>query len=1504
MTKFLRALLVGSVTVALSIATPLTAFAESNRTTYIVMPKDGQASQLRGAIAALGEFPEDQLTLVDDLFIVDLLPEDAAKLSASEFVSFIEADAPITTSDSQTPTPSWGLDRIDGVFDNSFSYPNKSGSGVLVYVFDTGVAGNHPELVGRVTQGFDVIGSNQANTDCHYHGTHVAGTIAGTVYGMAKNATVVPIRVLGCTGSGSTSGILRAINWVIATHPAGVAGVANMSLGGSRNLSFNAAIASLVDRGITTVVAAGNSRTDACTASPASAPEAITVGATDRFDNRASFSNFGECVDIFAPGVSIPSADARNFAVPVALSGTSMASPHVAGVAALILGESPAASTEQVEAQIYALSQPGVVKNASTDRGNRMAVSPPQNFTPIPTLPGAPSGLRVIESGAGFVNFGWNAIEGAKSYQVEFRKASQNTFTLASAASASFSVRELAGGELAYIRVRAVTDAGTSKFSSIFSGKSAVVPPSEVRGLSINATSKNSMVMSWQNPLSLGGASSIQYRVEMKTTGNWMSINTGPQTSVSISDLRIPHYFRVFAFNEAGLSAPSAEMVFDPSLLFGVSSVTSSAVTGKTAVISWITDAPASSSFEVRIARTNGSVADTVFSTTQNPLTISGLTRLSEYRVTITPLGTLRGFGSSTTFTTLASAPEPPRAISAVKQTVGHLLRFAAPSDNGGSAIISYRLEQLVDNAWVSSQTGTLAEFTVADPARGQSHDYRLIAINAIGESSPSAVLRVTTPAQVSSAPQSFSATLAVDGRVNLSWLAPADDGGAPVTQYRIEMLRDGAWSLHTSLSNLSASLAPIAKGVSVSYRVIAVNRAGQSPATNAIEVYRDKTVPSSVVSLNAQLTSSQVVLMWAGVSDNGGSPLLGYRVQQRIANVWTDVTELLSGLSVSIPGGLPGESRTYRVLAFNELGSSIGGFERTVVTPFLAASAPTSFSHQIEPSRIKFSWERPTNLGGSELTQYLLSASEDGVTFRSLLTFRATETLGYLTNPAWGKKIFFRLQAVTRSFGNGTASQVLEVTLPVIVPADPRSLTAQVRSGEGILLSWQAPTFDGGAPITGYRVELRTGSTWTAVGETNQLSLLVPLGQAGESMNHRVVAINSAGSSAGLSSIFTRMGVAPATPPQSLSASVVSGRLQLSWSAPAAMGGVFSYYQVQRLNGSAFQSIGITGGTSFTTSLPAPGQLSTFRVVAFTNAGIGAFSANFDYLAPKVAPAAPTSIVIRSSGLINTATWSLSGVNNGGGTFDKAVLYRQQNGDWVKVAEARASDQSLTFENNLFGATHFYALRLTNEVGESLNSRTITVRHAFAPTSPVTNVTLTPEGTRLRLSWTSPTFIGGSAPSVVEVQVSDDGTNWRRSTLVGYTTTLLVSAPAKGRSLSYRVVAVNGGGSSQPSAVVRFDNPFTAPSTDFNVTSFRSGDSVVFTVFAPSDFGGYGTVSMRIEQQGTLAWQSSNEFVLTRPSVSTRISLKLPPVRGTYTYRIAIANPSGEVERTVTFRY
>ena len=1501
MIKLFRTVLFSIASVSLAIASPLVVFAESNRTTYIVMPAENSAGELRGAIAALGEFPEDQLTLIDNLFIVELLPEDAAKLAENPLVAFIEADSQVSISDTQTPTPSWGLDRIDGVFDNGFSYPSSSGEGVRVYVFDTGVAGDHPDLIGRVSQGFDVIGSNQANTDCHYHGTHVAGTIAGTTYGLAKNAQIVPIRVLGCTGSGSTSGILRAVNWTIANHPGSMPAVANLSLGGSRNLSLNAAMASMVDRGITTVVAAGNSYADACKYSPASAPEAITVGATDRFDSKASFSNFGDCVDIFAPGVSIPSANAKNYLSPVALSGTSMAAPHVAGVAALILGVSPGASTEQVENQIYALSQPGVVKNANTVRGNRMAVSPGQAFKPIPTLPGAPEGLRVSDTGTGFVNFNWDAVTGAQSYEVEYRKGSQNTFTLTSVNENSFRVSRLGGAEMAYLRVRAVTDAGTTKFSTLISGRSAVQPPSEPLNVKISATSKTSMTLNWQPPSSLGGALAVQYRVQFKTTGEWFS-TTNVSTEARFSSLNEKHTFRVVAFNESGTSIPSAEVVFDPASVYTVSSISTS-VNGRAATIDWRSDAPAGTGFEVALQKIGSTTVERLVTVTGNQIVFDSLPKLTSYRVSITPVGGIRGFGSSATFETLATAPDAPRLLGSIKLSDGYRLRFSAPTDNGGSAITSYRLEQLVGSTWTELQSALQLEFDVAAPARGQTAEYRLIAINAIGESPASATLRVSTPAEKATSPQSFSGQVLADGRVLLSWLVPADDGGAAISQYRVETLRAGNWSLVSSTAQLSMTLAALAKGTQASFRVVAVNRAGNSEPSNVIELARDKSVPADITRLSSVIRDGIIQLEWSAPADFGGGTFAGYQVQQKINGSWQPVGQLTTALFTQITFGDPGESRTYRVVALNELGSALGGAERTVVTPFQQASAPRNLAYEVETNRVKFSWDVPQSNGGSDITYYVLSISEDGTSYRNISTVRANSLFSYDLRPVRGKSVWYRVNAVTSRFGNGAFSEAIEVKLPAVAPQDPAALTAQLRQGEGILLSWTAPANDGGSAVSNYRIELRSGSTWQLVGETTELSFLAPLGKAGESMLHRVVAVNEAGSSSGGRTFLSQMGLAPATAPQSLSATVVAGRLVLQWLAPETMGGRLSYYELQQLDGQVFKPLTTTRSLEFRTTVPGPGQSRIYRVVAVTNAGVGAYSDQIEFSSPKVVPSTPSLISIRSVGMTNTVTWRATGINSGGGTLDQAILYREESGSWVKVAQAPVADGTASFANSMFGTTQRYVMTFTNEVGESVPSRPVSLRHAILVTGQATGLSLVTEGSRLRLSWNSPTFDGGSAPSYADIQVSGDGATWTRANFIRYAESTLVNLPAKGKTLSYRVIVRNGAGNSEASEAVSYTTAFTAPGS-FSASAFRSGGTIQFRISAPQDFGGYSEVSVHIEQQGTLAWQSSEEFVLGRPGSSQTFSLPLPANRGTYTYRVVISNPSGEVERTVIFRY
>ena len=272
---------------------------------------------------------------------------------------FIEEDRDVFLHDTRE-VKSWGLDRIDQRIglDGLFG-ADRTGEGVHAYVIDSGIRKDHVDFSGRIGLGYYVTGGNV--DDCNGHGTHVSGTIAGSFSGVAARATVHPIRVFGCDGSSKISSIVRAMDWVIenAEYPA----VANLSLGGGTSTSMDSAIKRMALAGIVPVVAAGNSNADACGSSPARSPYAITVGATDKNDRRASYSNWGNCVDIYAPGSNIVSSSYRSVDGLSSLSGTSMASPHVAGVVALYLQDFPDASYEQVvDDVIEAASTKNVVK--------------------------------------------------------------------------------------------------------------------------------------------------------------------------------------------------------------------------------------------------------------------------------------------------------------------------------------------------------------------------------------------------------------------------------------------------------------------------------------------------------------------------------------------------------------------------------------------------------------------------------------------------------------------------------------------------------------------------------------------------------------------------------------------------------------------------------------------------------------------------------------------------------------------------------------------------------------------------------------------------------------------------------------------------------------------------------------------------------------------------------------------------------------------------------------
>lgn len=289
----------------------------------------------------------------------------------------IENDTIMKVDATTQSNPDWGLDRIDQrnlPLDSAYSYL-QTGSGTTAYIVDTGILSTHQQFSGLVLSGYTAISDGNGTSDCHGHGTHVAGTVGGSTYGVAKNVSLVPIRILGCDGSGASSNVIAGLDWILKNgkKPA----VVNMSLGGEANTSLDSAVENLFNNGYVMVVAAGNSNTDACSSSPARVSKAITVAATDNTDTRASYSNYGSCVDIFAPGSQINSSWIGSNTATKVLNGTSMATPHVVGVVAEMLQSTPTATPQTISTNLLNQASSNVVKNPSGSP-NRLLYKSPQ----------------------------------------------------------------------------------------------------------------------------------------------------------------------------------------------------------------------------------------------------------------------------------------------------------------------------------------------------------------------------------------------------------------------------------------------------------------------------------------------------------------------------------------------------------------------------------------------------------------------------------------------------------------------------------------------------------------------------------------------------------------------------------------------------------------------------------------------------------------------------------------------------------------------------------------------------------------------------------------------------------------------------------------------------------------------------------------------------------------------------------------------------------------------
>jgi len=366
---------------------------------YVVVLKDSARLRSRGVTASASDLVSRYggrtgRTYSHALkgFEVSVGASAARELAADPQVAYIQKNGIYTIQATQSPTPSYGLDRIDQrnlPLDNSYTY-STTASNVHAYIIDTGIRLTHNDFGGRATSGRDTVDNDGDATDCNGHGTHVAGTVGGTSYGVAKGVQLVGVRVLDCGGSGTTAQVAAGIDWVTANavKPA----VANMSLGGGIDTTLDNAVANSIASGVTYAIAAGNGdalgrAVNACNTSPARVPSAITVSATNSSDTKASFANYGSCVDIFAPGVSITSAWYTSNTATNTISGTSMATPHVAGAAALVLAANPSFTAAQVTSALTTAATTGVVGSPGTGSPNRLLYTGSGGTPPPPPPP-------------------------------------------------------------------------------------------------------------------------------------------------------------------------------------------------------------------------------------------------------------------------------------------------------------------------------------------------------------------------------------------------------------------------------------------------------------------------------------------------------------------------------------------------------------------------------------------------------------------------------------------------------------------------------------------------------------------------------------------------------------------------------------------------------------------------------------------------------------------------------------------------------------------------------------------------------------------------------------------------------------------------------------------------------------------------------------------------------------------------------------------------------------
>jgi len=1130
----------------------------------------------------------------------------------------------------------------------------------------------------------------------------------------------------------------------------------------------------------------------------------------------------------------------------------------------------------------------------------RPAVSPT-----TPTEPDAPTSVATtVESGQTSVSWvapasdGGDAITGYIVERSTNGGASWTTVTTTMAT--SFVASGLSNGTTYIFRVTARNSVGSGLPSAM-----SVVTPATLATAPTNisiSTGNGLLSFSWLAPANTGGMPVVSYVVETSATGTggWTTATSGsPSTSLVIDGLTngVPLFMRVAAVTAIGQGAWAATSG-TPSIgaVPGISTnVVATPGAGQVALTWTAPVAKGGSPITGYLVEKSldGNTWMVVTSNSGSSLTSFNVTGLANGTTTYLRVSAINGAGNglptgAVTVTPLTTASAP-LSLVATPGNTQVALAWAAPLDNGGSAVTGYTIQVSSNSGatWSTMANVVGTTYTATGLTNGTSYAFRVLAVNGGGAGSASAP-DVAVPFAAASGVRNLVVT-AADGQLTASWQAPSSNGGSAISSYRVAYSTDGGttFSADVVVTGTTAVITGLTNGTAVVVRIIPVNAGGNGAVVTSAPV-TPRTVAGASTSVVATAGNGQVSLTWTAPTDNGGSAITGYHVERAVgsAGPWTRIATVATTSYVTT-GLTNGTTYGFRVLATNNAGAG-AATEPVLATPATTPGAPTTVTTVAGDGFVTLTWMAPSSNGGAAVTSYLIEQSIDGTTWAISATTSARDfTVTGLTN---GTAYRFRVSAVNAA-GTGASAQASATVTPSAKAAAPSGVVATPSNGS-IGLTWSAPTDTGGSTLTGYVVEQSTdgGVTWTTAATTATPSTTLAGLTNGTTYSYRVRANNSVGSGAASTVATTTPFTTPGSP-RNVVALAGDKEVVLSWSAPTNSGGsaLTGYVVQQSTNGTTWTTVDTPAVASTVVTGLVNGATYSYRVFA-VNAAVG----NINFIAtsgatastivtavPKTTASAPLSLTPVAGDRQISLTWTAP-VDNGGVALTGYALQRSTDGGrtWTNALTTSPSALTATITGLTNGVAYVFRVSATNSAGTGAASTWVTSAPVAPPTAPA-SVAATASISGASLNWAAPADDGGASIVGYRIEQSTDGgQTWGSAVQLGASvqtqslrkrnldnaglstaTSLQLNGLQAGRSYIFRVQAYSVVGVSPwNQAAVTAGLPPTTPGTPQVTPSLTS----TVVSWAPSTASGTPTYTLQRSSDGGRTWTTVSTTTTT----------------------------------------